>query len=135
MPASQGQAETTCVQLHPELRDLPLLLHRPAEPVRHGGTILEGCMPDGSFRLSQEQIRRHVHAGHVRRAGLILQHSVVKVDDWLPLETGCSGLRRAVRFGAPRSMPETCGLANTTAVSTASAYRHQRGPGRDCRSA
>ncbi|MGH3633504.1 MAG: NDMA-dependent alcohol dehydrogenase, partial [Mycobacterium sp.] len=54
-----------------------------------GATILEGCLPDGSFRR---------HAGGVDYGAICMlgtfaeratvsQHSVIKVDDWLPLET------------------------------------------------
>lgn len=59
------------MQLHPELRDLPLLLHRPAEPVRHGGHHPGGLHAGRQFPIPfpGNRFRRHVHAGHVRRAG------------------------------------------------------------------
>lgn len=77
-----------------------------------GATILEGTMPDGTFRF---------HKGDTDYGGMcmlgtfseyatISQHSVVKIDDWLPLETavlvGCgvpSGWGTSVYAGDVRA--------------------------------
>jgi alcohol dehydrogenase (nicotinoprotein) len=54
-----------------------------------GATILEGCMPDGSYRFhgAGQDFGAMCMLGTFAKKGTISQHSVVKVDDWLPLET------------------------------------------------
>ncbi|ORA31495.1 NDMA-dependent alcohol dehydrogenase [Mycobacterium aquaticum] len=54
-----------------------------------GATILEGCMPDGSFRFHSggEEFGAMCMLGTFSERATISQNSVVKVDDWLPLET------------------------------------------------
>jgi alcohol dehydrogenase (nicotinoprotein) len=54
-----------------------------------GATILNGCMPDGSFRFhaGSTDIGAMCMLGTFAERATISQHSVVKVDDWLPLET------------------------------------------------
>lgn len=73
-----------------------------------GATILDGCMPDGSFRLHSDGVDFGAVCmlGTFSERATISQHSVVKVDDWLPLETavlvGCgvpSGWGTAVNAG------------------------------------
>lgn len=77
-----------------------------------GATILEGCMPDGSFRWHgpDEDYGAMCMLGTFSERATISQHSVVKVDDWLPLETavlvGCgvpSGWGTAVYAGDVRA--------------------------------
>lgn len=74
-----------------------------------GATILEGSMPDGTFRFhgpNGEEFGAMCMLGTFSEYSTISQHSVVKVDDWLPLETavlvGCgvpSGWGTAVNAG------------------------------------
>lgn len=54
-----------------------------------GATILEGFMPDGSFRFRSggTDFGAMCMLGTFAKRATISQHSVVKVDDWLPLET------------------------------------------------
>lgn len=54
-----------------------------------GATILEGSMPDGSFRFhsGKQDFGAMCMLGTFAERATISQHSVVKVDDWLPLET------------------------------------------------
>jgi len=54
-----------------------------------GATILEGCMPDGSFRFhgGGRDFGAMCMLGTFAKRATISQHSVVKIDDWLPLET------------------------------------------------
>jgi S-(hydroxymethyl)glutathione dehydrogenase/alcohol dehydrogenase len=54
-----------------------------------GATILEGCMPDGSFRFhgGGQDFGAMCMLGTFAQTATISQHSVVKIDDWLPLET------------------------------------------------
>ena len=54
-----------------------------------GATILEGCMPDGSFRFHGGGVDFGAMCllGTFAKRATISQHSVVKIDDWLPLET------------------------------------------------
>lgn len=77
-----------------------------------GATILEGSMPDGSFRFHAggEDFGAMCMIGTFAERATISQHSVVKVDDWLPLETavlvGCgvpSGWGTAVYAGGVRA--------------------------------
>ncbi|MDA3628428.1 NDMA-dependent alcohol dehydrogenase [Saccharopolyspora oryzae] len=77
-----------------------------------GATILAGSMPDGSFRFHSdgEDIGAMCMLGTFSERATISQHSVVKVDDWLPLETavvvGCgvpSGWGTAVNSGNVRA--------------------------------
>ncbi|MGX7730582.1 NDMA-dependent alcohol dehydrogenase [Rhodococcus sp. 14C212] len=77
-----------------------------------GATILEGCMPDGSFRFhsGSTDFGAMCMLGTFAERATISQHSVVKVDDWLPLETavlvGCgvpSGWGTAVYAGDVRA--------------------------------
>ncbi|APE11320.1 NDMA-dependent alcohol dehydrogenase [Rhodococcus ruber] len=73
-----------------------------------GATILEGSMPDGTFRFHSngKDFGAMCMLGTFAERATISQHSVVKVDDWLPLETavlvGCgvpSGWGTAVNSG------------------------------------
>lgn len=77
-----------------------------------GATILDGCMPDGSFRLHSggTDFGAVCMLGTFSERATISEHSVVKVDDWLPLETavlvGCgvpSGWGTAVNAGNLRA--------------------------------
>lgn len=54
-----------------------------------GATILDGCMPDGTFRFHRGamDIGAFCMLGTFSERAVISQHSVVKVDSWLPLET------------------------------------------------
>ena len=54
-----------------------------------GATILEGGMPDGTYRFhsGSTDIGAMCMLGTFSERSTISQHSVVKVDDWLPLET------------------------------------------------
>ena len=54
-----------------------------------GATIVEGCMPDGSFRFHSggTDFGAMCMLGTFAEKATISQHSVVKIDDWLPLET------------------------------------------------
>lgn len=54
-----------------------------------GATILEGCMPDGSFKFHRDgtDYGAMCMLGTFAERATVSQHSVVKVDDWLPLET------------------------------------------------
>ncbi len=54
-----------------------------------GATILEGSMPDGSFRFHSggTDFGAMCMLGTFSERATVSQHSVVKVDDWLPLET------------------------------------------------
>ncbi|WIV54148.1 NDMA-dependent alcohol dehydrogenase [Amycolatopsis nalaikhensis] len=54
-----------------------------------GATILEGHLPDGSFRFhgGGQDFGAMCMLGTFSERATISQHSVVKVDDWLPLET------------------------------------------------
>lgn len=54
-----------------------------------GATILEGCMPDGTFRFHSGGIDfgGMCMLGTFAKKATVSQHSVVKIDDWLPLET------------------------------------------------
>ncbi|WP_420752193.1 NDMA-dependent alcohol dehydrogenase [Rhodococcus sp. O3] len=76
-----------------------------------GATILEGSMPDGTFRFHSggTDFGAMCMLGTFSERATISQHSVVKVDDWLPLETavlvGCgvpSGWGTAVYAGDVR---------------------------------
>lgn len=77
-----------------------------------GATILEGSMPDGTFRFHSngKDFGAMCMLGTFAERATISQHSVVKVDDWLPLETavlvGCgvpSGWGTAVNSGNLRA--------------------------------
>ena len=54
-----------------------------------GATILSGHMPDGSFRFHKDgaDIGTMCMVGSFSERATLSQHSVVKVDEWLPLET------------------------------------------------
>ncbi len=54
-----------------------------------GATILNGHLPDGTFRFHSggEDIGGMCMLGTFSERATISEHSVVKVDDWLPLET------------------------------------------------
>ena len=56
-----------------------------------GATILEGCMPDGSFRFHDRATGTDYGGfcmlGTFSERATVSQHSVVKVDEWLPLES------------------------------------------------
>ncbi|MCF8606814.1 NDMA-dependent alcohol dehydrogenase [Gordonia sp. HY442] len=77
-----------------------------------GATILEGHLPDGTFRFHGDgkDFGGMCMLGTFSEYATISQHSVVKVDDWLPLETavlvGCgvpSGWGTAVNAGNLRA--------------------------------
>jgi S-(hydroxymethyl)glutathione dehydrogenase/alcohol dehydrogenase len=76
-----------------------------------GATILEGSMPDGSFRFHSNgsDYGGFCMLGTFAERATVSQASVVKVDDWLPLETavlaGCgvtTGWASAVYDGGVR---------------------------------
>lgn len=54
-----------------------------------GATILEGCMPDGTFRFHSTGIDfgQMCMLGTFAQKATVSQYSVVKIDDWIPLET------------------------------------------------
>ncbi|OBK83599.1 NDMA-dependent alcohol dehydrogenase [Mycolicibacter sinensis] len=54
-----------------------------------GATILDGCMPDGTFRFRSggKEFGAMCMLGTFSERAVISEHSVVKIDDWLPLET------------------------------------------------
>lgn len=54
-----------------------------------GATILDGHMPDGSFRfhMGDTDFGAMCMLGTFAERATISEHSVVKVDDWLPLQT------------------------------------------------
>lgn len=54
-----------------------------------GATILDGCMPDGSFRFhgGEKDFGAMCMLGTFSQKATISANSVVKIDDWLPLET------------------------------------------------
>lgn len=54
-----------------------------------GATILDGCMPDGTFRFraAGKEFGAMCMLGTFSERAVISEHSVVKIDDWLPLET------------------------------------------------
>ncbi|HEX7321914.1 MAG TPA: NDMA-dependent alcohol dehydrogenase [Mycobacterium sp.] len=77
-----------------------------------GATILEGCMPDGSFRFHSggTDFGGFCMLGTFSERATVSQASIVKVDDWLPLEsavlTGCgvtTGWASAVYDGGVRA--------------------------------
>ncbi|PPJ26880.1 alcohol dehydrogenase [Nocardia nova] len=77
-----------------------------------GATILDGCMPDGTFRFHSGGVDFGAMCmlGTFSERATISQHSVVKVDDWLSLETavvvGCgvpTGWGSAVYSGNVRA--------------------------------
>lgn len=53
-----------------------------------GATILEGSFPDGSFKFHDgtQDVGSMCMIGTFAQRSTISQHSVVKVDDWLPLD-------------------------------------------------
>ena len=76
-----------------------------------GMTILEGCMPDGTFRLHKDgtDYSAFCMLGAFSEYATVSQLSVVKVDDWLPLQSavlvGCgvpTGWGTAVNAGNVR---------------------------------
>lgn len=54
-----------------------------------GATILDGCMPDGSFRFHSggEEFGAMCMLGTFSQKATVSANSVVKIDDWIPLET------------------------------------------------
>ncbi|MHA6799500.1 NDMA-dependent alcohol dehydrogenase [Bounagaea algeriensis] len=77
-----------------------------------GATILDGSMPDGTFRFhgAGQDYGAMCMLGTFSEYSTISEHSVVKVDDWLPLETavlvGCgvpSGWGTSVYAGDVRA--------------------------------
>jgi S-(hydroxymethyl)glutathione dehydrogenase/alcohol dehydrogenase len=54
-----------------------------------GATIMEGCMPDGGFRFHRDgtDYGQFCMLGTFAERATVSQHSVIKIDDWLPLET------------------------------------------------
>ena len=92
-----------------------------------GATILEGSMPDGSFRFHKggKDFGAMCMLGTFAKKATISQHSVVKVDDWLPLETavlvGCGVPAHAgTRQVTVRVMPATCCIRAMVAARSAS---------------
>lgn len=77
-----------------------------------GATILDGCMSDGTYRFhtaNGADVGGMCMLGTFSERAVISQHSVVKVDDWLPLEkavlVGCgvpTGWGAAVNSGEVR---------------------------------
>ncbi|GAA1460984.1 NDMA-dependent alcohol dehydrogenase [Williamsia maris] len=77
-----------------------------------GATILDGCLPDGTYRFHAggEDFGGMCMLGTFSERAVISQYSVVKVDDWLPLEkavlVGCgvpTGWGSAVYSGNVRA--------------------------------
>jgi S-(hydroxymethyl)glutathione dehydrogenase/alcohol dehydrogenase len=77
-----------------------------------GATILEGSMPDGTFRFhgGGDDFGAMCMLGTFAERATISQHSVVKVDEWLPLDkavlVGCgvpSGWGTSVYAGGVRA--------------------------------
>lgn len=77
-----------------------------------GATILEGSLPDGTFRFhnGSDDLGGMCMLGTFSERSTISQHSVVKVDDWLPLDkavlVGCgvpTGWGAAVYTGNVRA--------------------------------
>ncbi len=54
-----------------------------------GATILDGCMPDGTFRFhgAGMDFGAMCMLGTFSERATVSAHSVVKIDDWIPLET------------------------------------------------
>ena len=100
------------LQLRPQLRQLPLLRDRPLQRVRPGGQLGDRPVPDGRSRFHGDgrDYGGFCMLGTFSERATVLQHSVVKVDDWLPLETavlvGCgvpTGWGTAVYAGGVRA--------------------------------
>ena len=53
-----------------------------------GATVARGCMPDETFRLSRggENYGAFALVGTFAEYGVVLQESLIKIDDWLPLD-------------------------------------------------
>ena len=84
-----------------------------------GATILEGCMPDGGFRFHANgtDLGAMCILGTFSERATISQHSVVKVDDWLPLETAV-----LVGCGVPSGWGSAVNAGNLRAGDTAVIY-------------
>ncbi|HMS73674.1 NDMA-dependent alcohol dehydrogenase [Gordonia sp. (in: high G+C Gram-positive bacteria)] len=84
-----------------------------------GATILEGSMPDGSFRFhgNGQDFGAMCMLGTFSEYATISQHSVVKVDDWLPLETAV-----LVGCGVPSGWGTATTAGNLRAGDTAVIY-------------
>ena len=84
-----------------------------------GATILEGCMPDGSFRFHSNgmDFGAMCMLGTFSERATISQHSVVKVDEWLPLETAV-----LVGCGVPSGWGSAVNAGNLRAGDTAVIY-------------
>ena len=77
-----------------------------------GAMLLDGCMPDGSYRFhmaSGLDVGGMCMLGTFSERAVVSQYSVVKIDDWIPLETavlvGCgvpTGWGTAVNAGEVR---------------------------------
>jgi len=84
-----------------------------------GATILEGSMPDGSFRFHGNgmDFGGMCMLGTFSERATISQHSVVKIDDWLPLETAV-----VVGCGVPSGWGTAVNAGNLRAGDTAVIY-------------
>lgn len=91
-----------------------------------GATILEGCMPDGSFRFHSQgtDFGAMCMLGTFAERATVSQHSVVKVDDWLPLETAV-----LVGCGVPSGWGTAVNAGNLRAGDTAVIYGVGEGMG------
>ena len=121
--------------LHPELRCLPLLRHRPPVDLRLGRDTLRGSLPGERFPITgpRGQYGAMCMIGTFSQYGVIHQNSAVKVDDDLPLDKavllGC---------GVPTGWGSAVYSAKVTAGDTVAdlrhrRHRHQRRPGRPLR--
>ena len=93
-----------------------------------GATILEGSMPDGSFRFhgNGQDFGAMCMLGTFSEYATISQHSVVKVDDWLPLETAV-----LVGCGVPSGWGTATTAGNLRAGDTAVIYEGKLRSGDD----
>ncbi|WP_069146265.1 NDMA-dependent alcohol dehydrogenase [Rhodococcus erythropolis] len=84
-----------------------------------GATILEGSMMDGSFRFHGNgmDFGGMCMLGTFSERATISQHSVVKIDDWLPLETAV-----VVGCGVPSGWGTAVNAGNLRAGDTAVIY-------------
>lgn len=56
-----------------------------------GATIQDGCMPDRTFRFHKDgkDFGAFSMLGTFSERATVSQHSVIKIDEWLPLDTAC----------------------------------------------
>ncbi len=104
------------VQLHPQGKDLPLLLPAGRTCATWGPPSWRGCMPDGFGSIPGSRFRRHVHAGRRAGLGLAAFGGGGRLAAQNRVLVGCGGACRPVGH---RRMPEAA--AATPPSSTASA--------------